>query len=141
MFAVRLSCSIYWVVLTVLLLVPHPARLVGAQAASLSGGGRGVHFVFFLVLAALVYASRWPVRRTTWLAVLIVYAVTTEGLQWFVPHRHVELLDLLENLLGVLAGMTVWPAQRKNLLIARPVRRLSLEPLTVPGPDSTGGDS
>jgi VanZ family protein len=67
-----------------------------------------VHFVSFFVLAALISASYWPVGPKAWLAVLAIYAVATEGLQAFVPSRQVELLDLLENWLGILIGILAW---------------------------------
>jgi hypothetical protein len=111
----RVACAVYGVALTVLLLVPDPAALLGIERTPGTASGRGTHLLFFTLLAFLVWASRWPVRRRLLAGLLITYAVATEGLQWFVPLRTVELPDLVENLLGLAAGTAIWwIAQKKR---------------------------
>jgi glycopeptide antibiotics resistance protein len=63
----------------------------------------------------LMLASRWPLRTRVLAAVLVGYALGTEALQWLVPQRVVETLDLLENLLGILVGAAVWKLTGKSL--------------------------
>jgi VanZ family protein len=112
---IRTICVVYWACLTVLLVVPNPAGLLRVRWPSQTLGPRGVHFVFFVTLALLVLASRWPMRIRVLAGVLIGYAVATEALQWLVPKRTFELLDLLENLLGLLVGAVLWAISGKRL--------------------------
>jgi VanZ family protein len=105
----------YAVLLTVLLLTPNPAAVVGLQRIpTFPWGDIGIHFTAFTVLSVLLHAARWP-RRPGWALVLLLvaYGVTTESLQAFVPHRSVEFLDYTENILGVVAGSSFyWLAWR-----------------------------
>ena len=110
----RLACAVYLAVLTVLLLVPDPAALLGIDQTPGPSGGRGVHVLLFTLLAFLVCASRWPVRRRLLVGLLVTYAVATEALQWFIPLRSVELPDLLENLLGLAVGTAIWWIAQKR---------------------------
>lgn len=101
-----LICAGYWGLLTVLLLTGDPAAAIGLdEGPEIPGGDVGAHFLAFAILAFLVHTSRWPrsVTRTP-LAVLLLYAVAVESLQWFSPPRTVELKDYANNLLGVAAG-------------------------------------
>lgn len=136
MLLIRLACAVYWSLLTVLLLVPEPAKLLGLQRAAVASVNRGSHFVFFLVLAVLVSASRWPVGRRLLAFALVAFAFVTEGLQWFVPTRHVDPLDLVENLLGLLAGVLIWQTLQRTAAKGRPPA-----PLTGQAPDSSSGNS
>jgi hypothetical protein len=105
-----LLVSAYWVLLSVLLLAPDPAAVLGfLKASDLPKNGTGVHFAAFFILSVLVCAARWP-RRPGWLvvALLVGYGLAIESLQAFVPPRAVELRDYAENTLGVLAGAGLW---------------------------------
>jgi hypothetical protein len=104
----RVACVAYWILLSVLLLAPDPFALLGVTRPPGPPGGRGVHFLFFTLLALLAHASRWPMRLGVLAGVLVAYAFLTEGLQALIPHRTVELLDLVENLLGLAAGTAIW---------------------------------
>jgi VanZ family protein len=112
---VRLGCAAYWVYLTMLLLAPNPARLAPNPATTpvvrlvvSTVPDRGVHFTCMAVLALLVHASRFALPERAILGLLLSYGVLAETLQWFVPPRCVELLDYLENLVGLLAGTAAW---------------------------------
>jgi len=101
---IRVVWVAYWLLLTVLLLAPDPLAMLGITSIPGSPGGRMEHLLAFFVLALLACASR---PRLSWgmLAGLLVgYAVLTETLQALVPTRTVELLDYVENLLGLAAG-------------------------------------
>jgi glycopeptide antibiotics resistance protein len=110
-FVTSLACLCYWVFLTVLLLVPSPATLVGLQAVPAFPWGKfGIHLIAFTILGFLVNATRWP-KRLWWPMIAFVtgYAVTTEVLQLFVPHRTSRVMDGVENLLGIALGSaTYW---------------------------------
>jgi hypothetical protein len=102
----RLACFAYCVILTLLLLVPDPT--MGLRPFRGIGAGIGVHFTAFGILGILVAASRLPLRRVLLSGLLFTYAMGVELLQYFVPLRGVEARDLLENLLGLLAGIALW---------------------------------
>jgi hypothetical protein len=106
----QLVCFGYWIFLTVMLLVPNPAALVGLERVPIFAWGKfGIHFGAFTVLSLLVHASRWPKRP--WLsliALLVVYGVTTETLQLFVPGRTARVMDAVENILGIAIGALMY---------------------------------
>ncbi len=72
-----------------------------------SGEGRGCHLLLFAGMSVLAVSSRWSVPRGTLVGLLVLYAAATEGLQGFVPPRTPDALDLLENVLGIAAGLAV----------------------------------
>ena len=103
-------CICYWLFLTVLLLVPNPAALVGLHAApSLPWGKFGIHLTAFTILGFLGNATRWP-KGLGWPMIvgLMGYGITTEALQLFVPHRTSRVMDGMENLLGIAAGSAIY---------------------------------
>jgi len=106
----RLACYGYWLFLTVLLLVPNPAALLGLKAVPIFPWGKfGIHLGFFTVLGFLANATRWP-KRPWWplLVLLVIYGVTTESLQLFVPHRSARVMDAVENILGIVLGTGIY---------------------------------
>jgi hypothetical protein len=109
-----LTCIAYWILLTLLLLTPDPAALLGLQRVpSLPWGKFGVHLSFFALLSFLVCAAWWS-KRFFWpmAALLVAYGIVTESLQLLVPHRTARPLDGIENLLGIAVGAGVyWLAQ------------------------------
>jgi len=144
MILIRLACAVYLVILTVLLWVPEPAALLGLTRGVVPSSDRGVHFVWFLGLAILVHASRLPWRRSILLTVFVLYALVTEGLQSFVPTRTVELLDAVENLLGLAVGTILWQMLHRGSPTARRASRVEGpedETAIVSSPDSTAGNS
>ena len=112
---VPLGCYCYWVFLTLLLLVPNPAAMVGLERVPIFPWGKfGIHLTAFTILSILVHASRWP-KRLWWplIVLLVVYGVTTETLQLFVPHRTARVMDGVENILGIAIGAGIyWLALR-----------------------------
>lgn len=105
MILVRLVAAAYWLLITVLLSVPDPSAIFfGARPARVAAGMRGMHCLSFTLLALLIQAARFPLQPRVLWGVLVGYALTMESLQWFVPHRTVELADYAENLLGLAVG-------------------------------------
>ncbi|MHC4402727.1 MAG: VanZ family protein [Planctomycetota bacterium] len=113
MLLVRTVCVAYLGVLTFLLLTPDPFALIGLRLPPGPSGGITIHFLSFAILSLLVCASRWPVRRGVLAGALLCYAILTETLQATIPNREVQLLDYLENLLGLVAGIGIWWAWNK----------------------------
>jgi hypothetical protein len=116
-----LACVGYWALLTVLLLVSDPASVVGMQRVpSFFGSDVGIHFTAFTILAVVVNAARWPKQPRWWIpALLMLYGIATESLQYFVPPRSVELMDYTENIVGVAFGSAVYWAAWKLLQMQR----------------------
>jgi hypothetical protein len=114
---IRCAALAYWLVLSVILLVPHPAALFfDLRPARSVATLRGMHFSAFLALALLIQWARFRVGPRVQWAVLVGYAVLVESLQWFVPHRDVEFLDYMENLAGLLIGALLFAlvGRRRN---------------------------
>jgi glycopeptide antibiotics resistance protein len=108
--AVLIACFCYWLALTVLLLVPNPAGLVGLHAVPIFPWGKfGVHLLAFTGLGFLANATRWP-ERLGWplIIFLAVYGISTESLQLLVPQRTARVMDGIENLLGVALGSFIY---------------------------------
>ena len=108
--AFLIACICYWLLLTVLLLVPNPAALVGLHAVPIFPWGKfGIHLSFFTVLGFLANATRWPKRLCLPMIVfLMVYGITTESLQLFIPHRTARVMDAIENILGIATGSAIY---------------------------------
>jgi VanZ family protein len=105
-----LASLCYGLLLTVLLLVPNPAALVGLPEVPIFPWGKfGIHLIAFTVLGFLANSTRWP-KRPCWplLVFLAVYGITTESLQLFVPHRSARVMDGIENILGIAAGSVIY---------------------------------
>jgi hypothetical protein len=107
---ILLTFVCYWLFLTVLLLVPNPAALVGLQEVPIFPWGKfGIHLMFFTVLGFLANSTRWP-KGLWWpmIVFLMVYGITTETLQLFVPHRTAQVIDAIENILGIATGSAIY---------------------------------
>ena len=120
-----LACIGYWILLTLLLLAPDPAALLGLQRVpSLPWGKFGVHLSFFALLSVLVCAVWWS-RRRFWpmVALLVAYGIATESLQLLVPHRTARVRDGIENLLGIAVGACIYWLAQELLQAGRKVGR------------------
>lgn len=101
----------YLIALTYLLVAPKPLGDAHTHAdlyALLRGVGPLSHVLSFALLALLAFATRWPAGRWAVTLCLIVYAGGTELLQTFMPGRHPEFVDCLQNLLGITIGGLVY---------------------------------
>ena len=114
--AVFLALFCYWVLLTVLLLVPNPAALLGLHAVPVFPWGKfGVHLGFFTVLGFLA------TRRTMAQRSRLADDRFPDGVRpghgslavAFVPHRHAAVIDAVEDILGIALGVAIyWLLQR-----------------------------
>lgn len=118
--AVRFACVAFWLFLTLLLLSPDPRALLGLERmADRLPNPKVAHVVCFTLLALLVHASRFPLRRGLLWGLLVAYAASTEGLQYFVPNRSARLTDVGLNLSGLAFGTVLWGAGTWGLLALR----------------------
>jgi VanZ family protein len=100
-----IACGTYVLLLTVLLVTPNPAALLGLHHAPIFPWGKfGIHLTAFIMLAIVAHTARWPAPVGWPLVPLLFYAAITEMLQLLVPQRHARMADFLENSLGILLG-------------------------------------
>ncbi len=101
----------YLVALTVFLLIPRPEQHLSADFKDLL---REVFFIYidpiahllcFTLLGFLASLIPWRWGRLTMLSLLATYGTLTEIIQHFIPTRTAEWSDLVQDLLGILAGM------------------------------------
>jgi VanZ family protein len=113
---IRWVCAAYAVLLTLVLLLPKPWALFGVAQPPSGPGDKPIHLVAFLILAALLEASRppWPFPITVGL--LVGYALLTEFAQHLLPVRTFEAMDLVQDLAGIALGLAFsrWWIRRKR---------------------------
>jgi VanZ family protein len=106
-YTVRVILLVYWIFLTLMLLLPNPLALLGIERIPGQSALVGVHFILFTLLGGLAFGSRFRRGWIATLVALVAYAILTETLQSLVPERTTELRDFAENLLGVAAAAGV----------------------------------
>ncbi len=82
----------------------------------LPGVREGLDLVFHAAAyGTLVILGGMPARRPRRVAVaVLVYSTLLEGLQYFVPGRQVDPLDLAANVAGILAGLAIVALWRRQ---------------------------
>jgi len=90
--------------------------------------GQTMHFVEYAILAFLLYRALWKTPRVSRSKIALmsvifgmVYALSDEIHQIFVPERTFQLVDLLTDLLGVLFGVYIY----HRLKIKPPSRKVA----------------
>ena len=113
---------VYLAVLTALLLSRDPLDLlvIDSDLLLLEALMPFAHLLSFLLLSFFALSVRWPLRRPAVLSILVIYAIATEGLQWFVNGRTPELVDLAQDLLGIAIGAAIcWLGLRMRAQITQ----------------------
>jgi VanZ family protein len=112
----RKVLAAYWLLLTFLLLARHPLGWFSENRTAESLYGRFepvAHLVSFTLLTLLALSTRWRITRYTLVALLAVYGVATELVQSQIPGRSMQLVDLVQDLAGIVLGIAVyWTWQR-----------------------------
>ena len=132
----RIVCLGYVVFLTLLLLTPYLARLIGVRGDLpwfLQSLMPWAHVLSFSVLIVFVFLARWPVPPWSILLILAIYGGTTEFLQTFVPPRTPRWMDWFRDLGGLAVGGSicwivaqVWTGHREfDSFVLSPVRSFS----------------
>jgi len=117
--AVIAALVLYWPTLFVLAHIPVPQVV---RAAHMSD--KSLHLLAYMILTFLLWSAVRPLEKVRWrkaavwwvLAVVLVYGVCDECLQYFVASRSMDPLDYLADVagtvtaLGVLAVTSFWPA-------------------------------
>ncbi|HUT89218.1 MAG TPA: VanZ family protein [Thermoguttaceae bacterium] len=114
-----IAVLVYTVVITYLLLAPHPLWLLGASGQDIERtidrtiAGFVQHVLAYALLACLLaWASRkaYGTPQFSWAVLAIGHGIGTELLQYFIPPRYCDWPDGLANTLGVAFGWlaAVW---------------------------------
>ncbi len=104
--------GLYAVFLTLLLWLPNPKVLLWGWEPSDETSGY-VHLMTFALLGLMVELGRRKKSRGTWFGILVFYAFFTECVQHYLPIRGFEFRDILQDILGLILGVTAgWAAYR-----------------------------
>gem|GEM_PF-1797881 len=66
---------------------------------------RGAHLILFFALAFSTYCAQRRPRFFLTFFLLVAFGLASELIQYFVPHRSFEWLDLLEDVIGSALGV------------------------------------
>lgn len=127
--AVRYSLLAIW-----LLLLAGQLTLWSRSSAAENAVER-LHFVFYNLVALLFYRAFRPREDgSVWLLTLlcaVMVGILDEGVQWLVPVRAADFVDILINgyaaVAGLFLGAAIWPPKAFSWRMARPsASRLSV---------------
>jgi len=117
--AVIAALVLYWPALFVLAHIPVPQVVRAAHVSD-----KSLHLLAYMILTFLLWSAVRPLEKVRWrkaavwwiLAVVLVYGVCDECLQYFVASRSMDPMDYLADVAGtvtalaVLAVTSFWPA-------------------------------
>jgi VanZ family protein len=106
----RIVCLAYVVLLSLLLLSPNPARVIGLSGempALLRTLMPYAHLLSFSVLAVAMLLAHWPLPRWSIVLLLGIYGGATEIIQGFIPPRTPEWMDWIQDLGGLAVGVAI----------------------------------
>ena len=84
--------------LLVIFLVSYGLFSVPSGESSLNISDKILHFLAFLVLSLTLYNA---FKNIFLLFILFFYAVISEVIQYYLPYREMELMDVISNFLGI----------------------------------------
>ena len=84
--------------LSATLLVSYGLFSVPSEESSLNIPDKSLHFSAFLVLSITLYKT---FKNIFLLFILFFYAVISEFIQYYLPYREMELMDVMFNFLGI----------------------------------------
>jgi VanZ family protein len=105
----RAAQWVYAIGLLVLLLAPHPKQTVEHHAAwlpleLLEGWA---HVILFVPMGLLTLPAAWPASPARQGACLATYAAGSELIQFASPTRTPQLMDAVQDLIGLLVGVMI----------------------------------
>ncbi len=118
----------YFLLLSYLLLTPHPLWFLGSagrsteEAVDSTLADYAQHTLAYAVLGVLITfatAGEPHRRRYAWLAAAAVHGMLCECIQHFIPHREFGLHDAIANAVGVIAGWGIAAIVCRSLNIRR----------------------
>ena len=84
--------------LIAIFLVSYGLFKVPSGETSLNISDKILHFLAFLVLSLTLYNA---FKNIFLLFILFFYAVISEFIQYYLPYREMELMDVMSNFLGI----------------------------------------
>ena len=84
--------------LIAIFLVSYGLFIVPSGEISLNISDKILHFLAFLVLSLTLYNA---FKNIFLLFILFFYAVISEVIQYYLPYREMELMDVISNFLGI----------------------------------------
>ncbi|TWU12615.1 VanZ like family protein [Symmachiella macrocystis] len=129
----------YFLLLSYLLLTPHPLWFMGTAGAAAEEtvdstlADYAQHALAYAVLGGLITLATVGKTfrlRCGWLTAAAAHGVLCEILQHFIPHRHFGAHDALANAVGVMGGWAI-----AMLLCRLPVVRAVTPSVCIPDPD------
>ncbi len=72
-----------------------------------------LHFLVFFPLVVFTWIDkeintfRTPIKAFGWIIILLLFAVVTEWIQYFLPYRAFNINDMIANTLGVIIGFAL----------------------------------
>lgn len=82
------------------------------------------HFIAFFVLYTLLYFSHFALKRVTTVALLLLFGIQIEIVQYFIPLREFSLLDVFADSVGIAIGFVLSAGLAKFLEEKSYVREL-----------------
>ncbi len=109
-----------YVLIAIAAVVPYGSKVQSVSVASI-GLDKIVHFIGFACMAVFSLgagrgSSYW--KRAFLVAVVLLFGVFIEVVQFYIPYRTFNPVDIAANLFGMLFGILVW-----YLFLARVLRR------------------
>lgn len=119
-----LVLALYWLTLFVLTHIPVPQVIRNARMSD-----KSLHFLAYLILTFLLWSAVRPGERVRWykavvwwmLALLVVYGICDEVLQYYVAGRSMDLWDFLADVIGAVSALgllTVFSFWPTSLIVA-----------------------
>jgi hypothetical protein len=111
---IRIAFIIWMIAITVLSVLPYSDD--GIVSYKLTGSGMVVHFVGYFVAAGLLY---WAYRRDSISFILFcgliifVFSVALEVVQYYLPFRTFNLVDIAANGLGIGLFVFLWAVDQR----------------------------
>ncbi len=131
----RKLCVGYWLLLTLLLWSRDPLDWFDNSSVDAVHDRLEpiAHFISFGLLTLIVLSTPWKISCGWLLVILAGYSAATELVQGLIPGRSMELVDLLQDLTGILAGgalFALWQRFRNSR--QEPVEETTAEGLQRP---------
>ncbi len=98
----RMKFSYFWtsIFIVVFLISSYALFSQPSERSLINLPDKAMHFFLFLTLSFLINKSNDYLKNS--LIFIISYAVLSEIIQWYLPYREGDFIDLFFNLLGIL---------------------------------------
>ncbi len=95
---------LYVLIITYLSLTPTEHKVL----ENLNLWDKASHFIAYMILFIIVKKVHTKSNYLTCAIICFVYSFILECIQYFVPNRYFDVLDMLANALGMVLGMAIY---------------------------------